>query len=1179
MARSGLCAGSLPALIDDLNDRIGRGEAPRNILACVAREGLGAELTRLLERGPDGGAYEVSAWSCRDGATSVKAAIRCAPRRNAGLLGRVLKERAAVVAPDIAHLRSAPYLKLTRSVSATTALALPLADDTKNPPVLEIYFADDLPEELAGPTVVALFQRNLVSVWERASHLAQSRELFGFKSAVEGAVAGIAITDPAGYLTFVNRALRHMWRVPSNVDPIGRHANSFWADGEVIADVTKALMSVGAWVGHIDARREDGSTFPAFLSTNLVTDDSGNPVCMMASAFDLSDIRETEKSLSRHQQVIEQLSEGIFISDLDGKVLDCNPATLRMLGFKRSDVIGMDEAEFLDDPEIWRSMRHQVYDDLAHGKRFLGKARFRLKDGSRRLVESSIAPLLDNEGNRIANIGLIRDVTEYHEMQRSVEENAKWFQALTDSSLDLINVIDPQGTVRFSSPSVTDILGYEEHEYLGGSAFDLIHPDDLPRLGETIQKIAAGNDHSGPTEFRARRKDGSWCELQAVARNLIDDPVIRGLLIVSREVTEQKEIARRLEESERRFRTLVERMLDVLLIVDAEGRFVFASPSIETVTGFTPNELIDMSAFERIHPDDLEELMVSFEDALRGDVDVPYFVDYRTRHKDGSWRWVESIAVNLLDDPVIRGIVVSSRDITDRKAVEEALRQSEASLTYSQRLARLGDFEEDLEKGTIRGSDEIFRIIGHRRGEVPESSEGYYSCVHDEDREDLIETVFHSIKTGRAFQHEHRVVRPGGEIRHVNMQGVMSLNAEGRTSKITGTIQDVTRQHRAEEQLRQAQKMEAVGNLTGGIAHDFNNLLTAILGNLEILDEKVEDSQLRRYIKYAVDASDRGAELTQHLLAFSRKQPLRPVELDISELIGNTFELYRRLLGQGIRFKTELDPSTWPVVVDRAQMEACLLNLMLNARDAMANGGTLTIAASNFAEPPVEVGWRTSLPGKFVRIDVRDDGHGMSPEVAAQAFEPFFTTKEIGEGSGLGLSMVHGFAHQSGGRVEIDSEVGRGTTVSVYLPARPAAQAAKKIEIPRRERLVDLPKGSETVLIVEDRDDVREIAIDSLESLGYRVVSAADAASALEILRSQQNIDLLFTDVLLAGKANGCELADRARAEFPDLRVLFTSGYAGQSGIARGLVDEAELLSKPYRRSELAQRLREVLSR
>ena len=394
----------------------------------------------------------------------------------------------------------------------------------------------------------------------------------------------------------------------------------------------------------------------------------------------------------------------------------------------------------------------------------------------------------------------------------------------------------------------------------------------------------------------------------------------------------------------------------------------------------------------------------------------------------------------------------------------------------------------------------------------------------------------------------------------------------------TGFIRDLTSRHRIEEELRQAHKMEAVGQLTGGIAHDFNNLLTVVSGNLEMIERRLTDDRARALLREAQGAAEDGAKLTAQLLAFGRKQPLNAKLADVGQLVSRFSDLLRRALGETIELRTIVSGAPGAALVDASQLQNALLNLALNARDAMPRGGRLTVEVS---AAKLDADYASMYPevrtGSYVLISVTDTGQGMPAEVRQRAFEPFFTTKGVGAGTGLGLSMVYGFTKQSGGHVQIYSEVGQGTSVRLFLPA--ASMVAPQAEAAADGLLAPsgLPGGSETILVVEDDVRVRRVAVARLEDMTYRVLQAETAAEALTVLAAHPEIALLFTDIVMPGGMSGDELAREARKLRPGLKIIMTSGFAEPSVAVRELAAEASWLKKPYSAMELAIRIRELL--
>lgn len=443
---------------------------------------------------------------------------------------------------------------------------------------------------------------------------------------------------------------------------------------------------------------------------------------------------------------------------------------------------------------------------------------------------------------------------------------------------------------------------------------------------------------------------------------------------------------------------------------------------------------------------------------------------------------------------------------------------------------------------------------------------------HRERLDDFRRRTFENPEAGASYEFDG--LRKDGTM--IPLQALVRLiDWEGQTA-IQRTFLDLTARKTAEEQLRQAQKMEAVGQLTGGIAHDFNNLLTVLMGSLEILKPKTEiDPTAGKHIDSALSAVKRGADLTRRLLAVSRRQPLSPSTVLVNGLIDGMSELLRRTLGEQVEIETRFAADPWPAEVDTAQLENALLNLTINARDAMPEGGKLTIETANqtldegYARTNPEV-----MPGDYVVISVSDTGTGMPADILDRVFEPFFTTKSVGHGSGLGLSMVFGFVKQSGGHVTAYSEPGEGTTIRIYLPKSNKTSEA----VPRNRDTGEVTRGVEKVLVVEDDPDVRSYVVATLDSLGYDVSDASDGPNALALLESGLKADLLFTDVVLPGGMNGREVAELAAMRCPGIKILYTSGYAESAIVHQGRLDEnVALLTKPYASSDLGRKVRSVL--
>ena len=503
------------------------------------------------------------------------------------------------------------------------------------------------------------------------------------------------------------------------------------------------------------------------------------------------------------------------------------------------------------------------------------------------------------------------------------------------------------------------------------------------------------------------------------------------------------------------------------------------------------------------------------------------------------------------------------------------LEKTRDALEFALDSAAMGSWDLDLITNTSWRTPQHDRIFGYAEPLASWGRNDFLNHVLQEDRPLVTAAFAKAVAEGR-LELECRITRFDGAVRWIVAQGRMRYDADGRPVRLAGVIMDTTEQRRTEDALHQAQKMEAIGQLTGGVAHDFNNLLTVIVGALDLVLRRSDQTErILRLAGIAMTAARRGEQLTQQLLAFSRRQMLRPQTVNANRLLLEFEGLARRAVGEAVTLAFDLDPAADPIRIDPAQFEAAILNLVVNARDAMPQGGSISISSRNLHRDTKSVVAHALPPGPYVLVTVTDTGTGIDPQTLARAFEPFFTTKEVGKGSGLGLSQVYGFVRSAGGDVTIDSEVGRGTSVQLFFPRsqEPLAEetypAASKI--PLRPAF-----SGETVLLVEDDAAVLAMAAESLEELRYRVIVARNAHEALAHVDGPERIDIMFSDVVMPGGMNGVQLAVEARRLRPGLKILLTSGYAGEP-THNTIAEDLDVLTKPYRRDELAQRLRVVL--
>jgi PAS domain S-box-containing protein len=882
--------------------------------------------------------------------------------------------------------------------------------------------------------------------------LAQAEEKY--RSIFENAVEGVFQSSADRRFLTVNPSLARILGYDSPAEVVNTFTDverQLYVRPELATEVTLALEKVGVMQGlEFEAYRKDREKIWLSLNIRLVRDHTGAAVYREGTIEDITERKRAEEEARTSRQIIEGILDAIpvriFWKDKNLVYQGCNAAFALDAGFADpKDVIGKDDYHmgWRDRAEQYRDDDQQVIDSGC--SKLLIEEPLTTPEGNTVTLLTSKVPLRSATGEISGILGTFMDITERKRAEESLRESEERYRDLVENSHEIICTHDLDGKILSANRATLQLLGYEPSDFVNKKNIrDILAPEVRDQfddyMKDILEKRATTNLMLVQTRSGERRVLEYYNSLRTEG---VEKPIVRA---IARDITERRRAEKALRESEERYRDLVENAHDIIFSHDLNGKFTSVNRAGEQITGYTHEESLSLKITDTIAPEDVNKVREMLAKKLAGEEGTAYEVELLA--KDGKRIAVEVNTKLILQDGVPIGVQGIARDVTERKHLED--------------------------------------------------------------------------------------------------------------------------------QLRQSQKLEGIGQLAGGIAHDFNNLLTAINGYSSLALQRIEgNASVRTYLEEIKKAGDRAANLTRQLLAFGRKQILQPLPLSLNDIVTDMNKMLQRLIGEDIQLSAKLATDLKRVKADPGQIEQVLVNLIVNARDAMPQGGKLTIETANveldreYASAHVGV-----HPGAYVVLAISDTGTGMNEQVRRQIFEPFFTTKEKGKGTGLGLSTVYGIVKQSGGNIWVYSEPNHGTTFKVYLPA--LASTPKSSEVKAAES--PIPGGSETVLLVEDEEVVRGLARQILEDAGYRVLVAHQGEEAIRLcIEHAKEIHLLLTDVVMPG-AGGKEVADRLASLRPGIKVLFMSGYTDEAIVHHGVLDpNVKFIQKPFSPVALTKKVREVL--
>ncbi|MBI9074906.1 MAG: PAS domain S-box protein [Desulfatibacillum sp.] len=895
-------------------------------------------------------------------------------------------------------------------------------------------------------------------------------------------------------------------------------------------------------------------------------------------------LKTTETALRdseiKYQKTFESITDSITITRVeDGLYLYVNDGFCQQTGYSREEVLGRTPTDI------------KLYAYPGERDRFIGLLKkfgktenvivsFRRKNGEIYLSEFSAKPL-SYEGEQCL-LAQSRDITERKRVEDALRISEEKHKEMIANISDVIAILAPDGTVTYTSPNIKKWFGWDWEEMIGIDGLTIVHPDDLERIQIDFRELLQQEKTQTTVEYRYRCKDGSYKWIELTGLNILNNPSINGVLVSYHDITEKKINRDRLKLSESRYLKAQKLGKVGNWEYNLQTKEFWGSDEAKRIYGFD----LEMDSFTT---DEVENCIPERARVHQALIDLiehgkEYNLEFdiitKNTHKRKTIISIAELERDSEGNPLnVSGVI---HDITKRKRSENALKKSEEQLRTIFQAAKNVSFiitnaivdPKDPDLKILEFSPGAEEIFGYSREEVLGRP---VSILHLPEDVKKFAQAHQQMKEGKSgFSGEITLVRKSGEKFPALFSTYPLLDENGKMYAALGVSLDLKEQQKLEAQLRQAQKMESVGRLAGGVAHDFNNMLSIILGNAEmVMEDMAPDNPFRANLIEIFNAAERSTNLTRQLLAFARKQTIAPKVLDLNKTLDNVLNMLKRLMGEDIELVWLPQKDLWRVKIDPSQVDQIMANLCINARDAINGVGKVTIETSNVVLNEEycrdHAGY---VPGNFVMIAVNDNGSGMDKETQEHLFEPFFTTKEMDKGTGLGLATVYGIIKQNNGFINVYSELGRGTTFTIYLPWHESSLVKKGASAPAMPDA----RGNETILLVEDEKRILKMAATMLERLGYTVLMAGSPGQAIDIAsKHAAEIDLLMTDVIMPDM-NGRDLSRQIQALCPGLKVLFMSGYTANVIAHHGVLDQGvEFIHKPFSKQELAVKIREVL--
>jgi two-component system cell cycle sensor histidine kinase/response regulator CckA len=982
----------------------------------------------------------------------------------------------------------------------------------------------------------------------------------------------VSITDTNNNIVFVNQAFSNTYGYTEQY-LLGKNISLVRSSKISDEKIEKIRLSTleGSWYGELMNKRKDGSEFPISLSTTRVRNNEGKPIALIGIATDITERKQAEekliKSEEKYRSIFENVQDVYYETLFDGTVLEVSPSIefISKGQYHRADLIGKSMYEFYPDTKDRDTLIEAMQKT---GSVIEFEVRLKNRDGS--LIPCSISAKikLDTQGRPEKIVGSMHDISKRKRAAEVLRESEEKYRSFVDGANEAILVLQ-EGVVKFVNLRAVEVAGYSGTDIMGKHFLEYIYPDDRQMVVDNYVKRMKGEPAPSRYEFRMLSVDGSakWVEMNTVQIDWNGKPAS---LIFLTDITERKRAEEALKESQEGYRKLFENHSAVKIILDPDtGAILDANDAAVQYYGWTREELKHMKIYQ-INTLSPEKVKVEME-RVRSESRVHF--EFRHRRADGSIRDVEvfSSKIEIKGKDVLHSII---HDITERKRAEEALQESELRFRSLYENASIGLYRTTPDGNILLANPALVKMLGYtsfqKLAERNLEKEGFESSSQ---RKEFLEKIE---RDGEVIGYDSKWICQDGAAIFVLESARAIRDSHGKTLYYDGTVEDMTERRQMEDGLRQMQKLEGLGTLAGGIAHDFNNILGIILAYITSIKRfKGDTKKLDLAVDTIVKAVDRGKTLVQQILTFARKSDTAFGAVNVNDVVMEIMTMIFETFPKILTYAQNFDKGISYINADRSQLHQALLNLCVNARDAMPNGGLLTINTRMVSVASLRHQHPDAAASSYVCIEVSDTGEGMTEDIRKRIFEPFFTTKEIGKGTGLGLSVVFGVVQTHKGFIDVESELGKGTTFRLYLPA---SQVAAPISVKDEETLEEIPGGTETLLVVEDEEMLMMSLQMVLVEKGYNVLSAGDGLTALKIYQERRNdIALVLTDLGLP-TITGLEVCQRIKKINSNEHIILATGFLDPEMKSEFLKAGVQhFLYKPYDLKKVLKVVREVL--